>query len=78
VGVIPAHLAELSPPQVRGLFGGLAYQLGVLFAANAAFVEALLAVRMGYATALALVATIVLVGAAIVIALGPERRGGEL
>ncbi len=77
-GVIPAHLAELSPPQVRGLFGGLAYQLGVLFAANAAFVEALLAVRMGYATALALVATIVLVGAAIVIALGPERRGGEL
>jgi MFS transporter, SHS family, lactate transporter len=77
-GVIPAHLAELSPPEVRGLFAGLAYQLGVLFAANAAFVEALLAVRTGYATALAIVATIVLVGAAIVIALGRERRGGEL
>ncbi len=77
-GVIPAHLTELSPPEVRGLFAGLAYQLGVLFAANAAFVEALLAVRMGYGGALAMVATIVLIGAAIVIALGHERHGREL
>ena len=77
-GVIPAHLAELSPPEVRGLFAGLAYQLGVLFAANAAFVEALLATRMNYGSALAMVATIVLIGAAIVIALGHERRGHEL
>ena len=77
-GVIPAHLAELSPPEVRGLFAGLAYQLGVLFAANAAFVEALLATRMNYGSALAIVATIVLAGAAIVIGLGHERRGHEL
>ena len=28
-GAIPAHLVELSPPEVRGLFSGLAYQLGV-------------------------------------------------
>ncbi len=77
-GVIPAHLAELSPPEVRGLFAGLAYQLGVLFAANAAFVQALLATRMSYGSALALVATIVLAGAAVVIGLGHERRGGEL
>jgi MFS transporter, SHS family, lactate transporter len=77
-GVIPAHLAELSPPEVRGLFSGLAYQLGVLFAANAAFVEAKLAVTMTYGTALALVATIVLVGDVIVVALGGERRGGSL
>ncbi len=77
-GVIPAHLAELSPPEVRGLFAGLAYQLGVLLAANAAFVEALMAVRMSYGGALALVATIVLVGAAVVIGLGRERRGGDL
>ncbi len=77
-GVIPAHLAELAPPEVRGLFAGLAYQLGVLFAANAAFVEALLATRMNYGSALALVATIVLVGAAIVIGLGHERLGHEL
>jgi len=77
-GVIPAHLAELSPPEVRGLFAGLAYQLGVLFAANAAFVEAILATRMNYGSALAIVATIVLAGAAIVIGLGHERRGHEL
>ena len=77
-GVIPAHLAELSPPEVRGLFAGLAYQLGVLFAANAAFVEALLATRMNYGSALAIVATIVLIGAAIAIGLGHERRGAEL
>ena len=34
-GVIPAHLTELSPPEVRGLFSGLAYQIGVLLASGA-------------------------------------------
>jgi MFS transporter, SHS family, lactate transporter len=77
-GVIPAHLAELSPPEVRGLFAGFAYQLGVLFAANAAYVEALLAQRMPYSTALAIVAAIVLIGDAFVIGLGSERKGSEL
>jgi SHS family lactate transporter-like MFS transporter len=77
-GVIPAHLAELAPAEVRGLFTGLAYQLGVMFAANAAFVEALLAERMSYAAALATVAGIALVGAAIVISLGRERKGSDL
>jgi SHS family lactate transporter-like MFS transporter len=77
-GAIPAHLIELSPREVRGLFSGLAYQLGVLFAANAAFVEALIAQRLGYATALALVASTVLAGDAIVIALGSERKGYDL
>jgi MFS transporter, SHS family, lactate transporter len=77
-GAIPAHLVELSPREVRGLFSGLAYQLGVLFAANAAFVEALIAQHLGYATALALVASTVLAGDAVVIALGGERKGSDL
>jgi MFS transporter, SHS family, lactate transporter len=77
-GAIPAHLAELSPPEVRGLFSGLAYQLGVLFAANAAFVEALIAQRLGYSAALALVASVVLAGDAVVIWFGHERRGSDL
>ncbi|HVC44415.1 MAG TPA: MFS transporter [Candidatus Binataceae bacterium] len=77
-GAIPAHLVELSPPQVRGLFAGLAYQLGVLFAANAAFIEALIAQHLGYGTALAMVASIVLLGDAIVIACGIERKGADL
>ncbi|MGD0073517.1 MAG: MFS transporter [Candidatus Binataceae bacterium] len=73
-GVVPAHLTELSPGEVRGLFPGLAYQLGVLLAASAPYVEALLATRMGYANALAMVAAIVLSAGAIVIALGNERH----
>jgi SHS family lactate transporter-like MFS transporter len=77
-GVMPAHLAELSPPEVRGLFAGLTYHLGVLFAANAAFVEALLGERIGYANALAIVAGSALVLAAIAIALGGERKGTNL
>ncbi len=77
-GVIPAHLVELSPPAVRGLFPGLAYQFGVLLAANAAYVESLMAVRMGYGNALALVAIIVLGAGAVVIALGRERAGIDL
>ena len=32
-GVIPVHLNELSPDETRGLVPGLAYQLGILFAA---------------------------------------------
>jgi SHS family lactate transporter-like MFS transporter len=39
-GVVPAHLTELSPAQVRGLFPGLAYQLGVLLASGAPYFEA--------------------------------------
>jgi SHS family lactate transporter-like MFS transporter len=77
-GIIPAHLSELSPPEARGLFTGLTYHLGVLVAANAAFVEAILAEHMGYANALALVAGSVLIGGAIVIALGGERKGAAL
>ncbi len=77
-GVIPAHLVELSPPAVRGLFPGLAYQVGVLLAANAAYVEALMAVRMGYANALGIVALTVLAVGALVIALGREQAGIDL
>ncbi len=77
-GVIPAHLAELSPPEVRGLFSGITYQLGVLFAANAAFVEALIAERTGYNVALAIVGTAVLIIGAFVVLVGRERAGGSL
>jgi MFS transporter, SHS family, lactate transporter len=77
-GVIPAHLAEMSPAEARGLFAGMAYQLGVLFASGAAYVEALIAQRMTYGGALALVATVVLLGNAIIIALGDEHKGAEL
>ncbi|HUO05173.1 MAG TPA: MFS transporter [Candidatus Binataceae bacterium] len=77
-GVIPAHLTELSPPEARGLFSGLAYQMGVLIASNAAFGEALLAKHYGYSAALAGVAALVVLGTAAVIVLGPERKARDL
>ena len=77
-GVIPAHLTELSPPEVRGLFSGLAYQTGVLLASGAAVSQAVLAQRYGYPATLAGVAALVMVTAAVVIMLGGERLGRNL
>jgi SHS family lactate transporter-like MFS transporter len=77
-GVIPAHLAEVSPPEARGLYSGLAYQLGVLFGGSVAYIEALLSERYGYTTALAVIAAGVLSTAAIVTLFGRERHGVEL
>jgi SHS family lactate transporter-like MFS transporter len=77
-GVVPAHLAEMSPAEARGVFAGMTYQLGVLFASGAAYIEALIAQRMSYGAALALVATVVLLGDALIIALGSERKGSPL
>lgn len=77
-GVIPAHLAEMSPPEARGLFSGMAYQLGVLLASPAAYGEALIAQHLSYGASLALVATTVLLADAFMIAIGSERRGTNL
>ncbi len=77
-GVIPAHLAEMSPPEARGLFSGMAYQLGVLLASPAAYGEALIAQHLSYGASLALVATIVLLADAFMIAIGNERKGTNL
>jgi MFS transporter, SHS family, lactate transporter len=77
-GIVPAHLAELSPPQVRGLFSGLAYQSGVFFASFAAFGQAVLAESFGYASAMAGTAAVVTVTAMVVVLLGSERTAAEL
>jgi SHS family lactate transporter-like MFS transporter len=74
-GVIPAHINELSPDTLRGFFPGLAYQLGVLFAASSAYLEAIMGKRMSYGHAMGIFAAIVLIGGAVVIALGPEAHG---
>jgi SHS family lactate transporter-like MFS transporter len=74
-GVIPAHLTELSPDSVRGFLPGFAYQCGVLLAGSVAYIEALFAQRMSYATAMALTALTVFTGAVIITALGREKRG---
>jgi len=74
-GVIPAHLAELSPDSVRGFMPGFSYQCGVLLAGSVAYIESVFAERTSYATAMALTAGIVFAAAAIVAAFGREHKG---
>jgi SHS family lactate transporter-like MFS transporter len=74
-GVIPVHINELSPPQLRGFFPGFAYQTGVLIASTIAYIEAVLGEHFSYATSMAGLAAIVLLVGAMVIWLGPEAKG---
>jgi SHS family lactate transporter-like MFS transporter len=76
-GVVPAHLNELSPEGARGTFPGFAYQLGNLFAAGNAVLQARIAESHGnnYGLALALVCGVVAVVLALVTWFGPEAKG---
>ena len=76
-GIIPAHLSELSPDSVRGFLPGFAYQCGVLLASSVPTVEAILAEHTSYANAMALTAFVVFTLAAVVVALGREKKGIE-
>jgi MFS transporter, SHS family, lactate transporter len=83
-GVVPVHLNELSPPEFRGTFPGLAYQLGNFAAAYAAQQQAWLAERFrlpngepNYALTMALVQCVVFLAVIIFTALGKEKRGIE-
>jgi MFS transporter, SHS family, lactate transporter len=77
-GVIPAHLAELSPNSVRAFLPGFAYQTAGSIASSAVYLEAMYAQKTSYATAMALMAASVFVFAAIMAAVGSERRGRPL
>lgn len=74
-GVIPAHLSELSPNEVRGFLPGFAYQCGVLIASSVGYLEAAFAERMSYATAMAATAMVILILTAIIAGVGREKRG---
>ncbi|WP_225767553.1 MFS transporter [Inquilinus sp. Marseille-Q2685] len=76
-GVVPAHLNELSPEEARGTFPGFVYQTGNLLAAINLTLQTHIAVTNGndYALAMALVTGVVAVVIALLIALGPEKRG---
>jgi SHS family lactate transporter-like MFS transporter len=74
-GVIPAHINELSPDQLRGFFPGFAYQTGVLIASTIAYIEALLAGRFSYSFSMGILAAAVLLVGAVVIGAGPEAHG---
>jgi SHS family lactate transporter-like MFS transporter len=74
-GVIPAHINELSPTRVRGFLPGFAYQLGVVFAASAPFIQASLSRRYSYGYVMGVFVAIAMVVTIIVIAAGPEEHG---
>jgi SHS family lactate transporter-like MFS transporter len=76
-GVIPAHLNELSPDEIRGTFPGVVYQLGNLLAAINLNLQVAIADAHGknFGLALALVVGSVAVVITLMVAFGPERRG---
>jgi MFS transporter, SHS family, lactate transporter len=73
-GVIPAHINELSPDRVRGFLPGFSYQVGVLIAATAPYIEAAMSHRFTYAQVLGTFAGVVMVVSIFVIGLGPEAH----
>jgi SHS family lactate transporter-like MFS transporter len=76
-GVIPAHLTELSPDEIRGFYPGVTYQLGNCLAAFNLPIQESLADSHGYPFALAVTVVPVLVAVAVLTALGKENRGVE-
>jgi MFS transporter, SHS family, lactate transporter len=74
-GVIPAHLNELSPDAVRGLFPGFVYQLGVLVSSPAVAIEYALRNKFGYEWALTSFEGAVILALIMIFAAGPEKLG---
>ena len=75
-GVVPAHLNELSPPEVRGTFPGFVYQFGNFLAAGNATIQSLIADHMdhNYSVALAIVPFIGAIVIAGLVGIGREGR----
>jgi SHS family lactate transporter-like MFS transporter len=74
MGVVPAHLNELSPDAVRSLFSGVVYQLGVLLASPATAVEFVLRDHFGYPWALTMFEASTIVLTIVLIWFGSEAR----
>ena len=79
-GVVPAHLSELSPPEARGTFPGLAYQLGNLGASFVGPLQARIADARGgdYSLSLGWVVAIGAVALTVMALVGPEARNVAL
>ena len=76
-GIIPVHLNELSPPEIRATFPGFVYQLGNLFASRNLPIQVAIAEAYGnnYGLAMASVIGTVVVLIVLLVLWGPERRG---
>ena len=79
-GIVPAHLNELSPPSVRAVLPGFAYQLGNLAMAKMAPIQSGLAESHGgnYASVLAWTVAVFAAVLIIVTLLGKEKHSAEL
>jgi len=75
--VIPAHLTEMSPDEIRGFYPGVTYQLGNLLAAVNLPIQTSLADSHNGHFALFVVIVPVLVAVIALSALGREARGVE-
>jgi len=74
-GVIPAHINELSPPQLRGFFPGFAYQAGVLCASSIGYIESVVGEHLSYSQSMGFAMVAVMVCLWLVIQFGPEATG---
>lgn len=74
-GVIPAHLTEMSPDAIRGLYPGVTYQLGNLLAAFNLPIQERLAESHGYPFALAATIVPVLIAVAGLTLIGKDATG---
>jgi MFS transporter, SHS family, lactate transporter len=76
-GIIPVHLNELSPPEIRATFPGFVYQLGNLVASYNLPIQVMIAESNGnnYGLAMASVVGTVAVVIALMVVRGPERHG---
>ncbi len=74
-GVIPAHLTEMSPDAIRGLYPGVTYQLGNLLAAFNLPIQERLAETHGYPFALTVTIVPVLIAVAFLTLIGKDATG---
>jgi SHS family lactate transporter-like MFS transporter len=80
-GVIPVHLNELSPPSVRAIFPGLAYQLGNVLSSRNSVLQAGAAKEYfsgNFGPVLAITVVIVALVVAVVTWIGKEAKGADL
>jgi len=73
-GVIPVHLNELAADAARGLMPGMAYQLGILFAAPTNSIEYALREHFGYQWALAGFEIVTIVALVLLLWRGAEEH----
>ena len=74
-GVIPAHIIELSPHQLRGFFPGFAYQVGVLCASSIGYIESSIGEHLTYSTSMGIAMAVVIGCLWLIIKFGPEEHG---